>query len=109
MKIICSISLIDCIYTATKLTCDLSKAAAEVGADGVLVMSPFYFKTRMTVRNIILIHNTREDFFFLLNFVIINIILYIPNVFKEIKKIKYTPKLKYRVQCDQQLKRFHVE
>lgn len=34
------------------MTCDLSKAAAEVGADGVLVMSPFYFKTRMTVRNI---------------------------------------------------------
>jgi len=33
---------------STKLTCDLSKAAAEVGADGVLVMSPFYFKTRMT-------------------------------------------------------------
>lgn len=43
------INLIYFIYIATKLTCDLSKATAEVGADGVLVMSPFYFKTRMTV------------------------------------------------------------
>ncbi|VVC45025.1 Aldolase-type TIM barrel,DapA-like [Cinara cedri] len=33
---------------STKLTCDLSKAAAGAGADGVLVMSPFYFKTRTT-------------------------------------------------------------
>ncbi|XP_050540471.1 4-hydroxy-2-oxoglutarate aldolase, mitochondrial-like [Daktulosphaira vitifoliae] len=33
---------------STKQTCELSKAVADVGADGVLVMSPFYFKTRMT-------------------------------------------------------------
>lgn len=45
------------------MTCDLSKAAAEVGADGVLVMSPFYFKTRMTVGKLYLLHNTIENFF----------------------------------------------
>ena len=53
------------------MTCDLSKAAAQVGADGVLVMSPFYFKTRMTVGNIyILRHRT-----FFLNFAAIYYIL----------------------------------
>lgn len=43
-------------FLATKSTCDLSKAAADNGADGVLVMSPFYFKTRMTVRYISVWH-----------------------------------------------------
>lgn len=37
------------LLVATKSTSDLSKAAADNGADGVLVMSPFYFRTRTTV------------------------------------------------------------
>lgn len=34
---------------ATKGACELCKEMAKVGADGVLVMPPFYFKKRMTV------------------------------------------------------------
>ncbi|XP_054288637.1 4-hydroxy-2-oxoglutarate aldolase, mitochondrial-like [Macrosteles quadrilineatus] len=35
-------------HESTKGACELSRAMANVGADGVLVMPPFYFKKRMT-------------------------------------------------------------
>ncbi|KAG8273461.1 4-hydroxy-2-oxoglutarate aldolase, mitochondrial [Homalodisca vitripennis] len=35
-------------HESTKIACELCKEMAKVGADGVLVMAPFYFKKRMT-------------------------------------------------------------
>lgn len=44
---------------ATKGACELCKEMAKVGADGVLVMPPFYFKKRMTVS---LVHKSKHNF-----------------------------------------------
>lgn len=40
-------------FSATNLACELTSSMSKVGADGVLVMPPFYFRKRMTVGTII--------------------------------------------------------
>lgn len=51
MQSLPKVSFVSNIFTATRGACELCKEMANVGADGVLVMPPFYFKKRMTVSN----------------------------------------------------------